>query len=178
MSGMQKKSILLAAGHSNKDPGVCAFGLREADVAVEMRNLVSFYLSRAGFTHDLDGKGTDNMPLAQSAALARKHQLPFEFHCNGVEDAGANGVEVLAEPSDMALAARLSKAISDALQLKNRGAKGEASGHHSRLAFIGAGGLIVELFFLTNAADLAAYAARKWLAAKAIADVIIAEASA
>lgn len=182
------KTILLSAGHSNKDPGVTvtvlsADGksktvLREADFAVDMRNMVSFYLSRAGVAHDLDGKATVNLPLSEAAAMARKHQLPVEFHCNGVADVRANGVEVLAEPSDMGFAAKLSQAIADALKLKNRGAKGEAAGHHSRLAFIGAGGLIIELFFLSNASDLAAYNARKWVAAKAIADAIMVEAGA
>ena len=35
-----------------------------------------------------------------------------------------------------------------------------------------AGGMVVEPFFLTNSGDLAAYDARKWLAARAVAGVL------
>ena len=63
------------------------------------------------------------------------------------------------------------------LGIKNRGAKPEVSGQHSRLGFVQAGGLIVELFFITNPDDMAAYQAKKWLVGKAIADVLIAEVS-
>ena len=41
-----------------------------------------------------------------------------------------------------------------------------------RLGFVQAGGMIVELFFLTNTADLAAWDARKWLAATAVVDAL------
>ena len=168
------KTILLSAGHSNTDPGAVAYGRREADIAVEMRNMVSFYLMRASIPHDTDGKGTDNYPLNKAAQLARLHDIALEFHCNA-GPVSANGVEVLSGPDDMRLAARLSAAVAGALGIRNRGAKGESSGQHSRLAFVQAGGLIVEMFFITNRADLAAYYAKKWLAAKAIADVLLRE---
>ena len=38
-------------------------------------------------------------------------------------------------------------------------------------------GLIVELFFISNPDDVAAYQAKKWLAGRAIANVLIAEAA-
>lgn len=85
--------------------------------------------------------------------------------------------EVLSAPKDKGLANRLSAAVAGALKLRDRGAKGEGSGQHSRLAFVQAGGLIVELFFITNRDDLKAYYDRKWLAAKAVADVLLSEAA-
>jgi N-acetylmuramoyl-L-alanine amidase len=66
----------------------------------------------------------------------------------------------------------LCKAVADALRITNRGAKPENSGQHTRLAFVRAGGIILELLFITNAGDLEAYDARKWLAASAVADVL------
>lgn len=167
------KSVFLSAGHSNTDPGAVAFGRREADVAVETRNMVSFYLSRAGVPHGLDGKGTENLPLSRAVARARDHDIAVEFHCNAAASAKATGVEALSGPKDTKLSAAICKAVSGALGIANRGAKPENAGQHHRLAFVQAGGVIVELFFITSRNDLAAYDARKWLAAKAIAEVLI-----
>lgn len=170
------KSIYVSAGHSNDDPGAVAFGRKEADIAVEFRNMVSFYLQRANVPHELDGSGTQNLPLRQAAAAAKRHPIAVEFHCNA-GPATATGVETLSGPKDMTLGGRIAQAISDALVIRNRGAKPEASGQHSRLAFVQSGGIIVEVLFITSANDLASYDARKWLAAKAVADVLIDAAS-
>jgi N-acetylmuramoyl-L-alanine amidase len=172
------KSIFLSAGHSGQDPGAVAFRRKEADIAVEFRNLVSFYLLRASVPHELDGKDTENLPLREAVVKAKKHPIGVEFHCNAAAAVSATGVEALSAPEDKALSAKICKALADSLGLKNRGAKPENAGQHHRLAFVQAGGIIVELFFITNPADLAAYDAKKWLAAKAVADVLIAEAQA
>lgn len=166
------KSIFVSAGHSNTDPGAMAFGFKEADIAVEMRNMVSFYLSQAGIPHELDGRGTVNMPLREAVVRARRHPIGVEFHCNAAANPLATGVETLCAPEDRELGAAISVAIATTLGLKNRGAKPENAGQHHRLAFVQAGGIIVELFFLTNIDDLHKYTERKWLAAKAIAEVL------
>lgn len=171
------KSIFLSAGHSDTDPGAVANGRREADIAVEFRNLVSFYLLRAGVPHELDGAGTENLPLREAVRKARRHPIGLEFHCNAAANPAATGVETLSGPEDFPLAADICKALAESLGIRNRGAKPENAGQHHRLAFVQAGGIIVELFFLTNAEDLAAYDARKWLAARAVADVLIAQAT-
>lgn len=167
------KSVFLSAGHSNTDPGAVAFGRKEADIAVEFRNMVAFYLQRAGIPHELDGHGTANMPLREAVQRARKHPIGVEFHCNAFANPKATGAEVLGAPKDAGLAADISRAIAQALGIHNRGAKPEGAGQHHRLAFVQAGGVIVELFFLTNPDDLAAYDARKWVAARDVAGVLI-----
>jgi N-acetylmuramoyl-L-alanine amidase len=169
-------SIYLSAGHSGTDPGAVAFGRREADIAVEFRNIVAFYLHRAGVAYDMDGEGTENLPLPEAVREARQHGIAVEFHCNAAAPA-ATGVETLSAPGDMLLGAKLCKAIADGLAIRNRGAKPENAGQHHRLAFVQAGGIIVELFFITNPADLAAYDARKWLAARNVAAVLMEAAS-
>lgn len=167
------KRVFLAAGHSNSDPGAVANNRREADIAVEFRNMVAFYLMRAGVKTGMDGKGTENLPLKQSASMAKGYSIAVEFHCNAAANPSATGVETLCPASKMEFGEEIAVAISAALGLRNRGAKPENAGQHSRLAFVQAGGVIVELLFITNPADLAAYDARKWLAAKAVADVLI-----
>lgn len=170
------RSIFLSAGHSNTDPGAVANGYREADIAVEFRNMVSFYLSRAGVKHDLDGTGTENMPLSQAVRHARQRDLSVEFHCNASPNLIANGTETLSERHNMMIGSKITKVIAMALGIKDRGAKREDAGQHHRLAFVhDADGIIVELFFLTNSQDLQAYLARKWVAAKMVAGVLAEE---
>jgi len=169
--------MYLSAGHSNTDPGavVKANGrvITEAEIACEFRNMTSFYLLRAGKAHEVDGVMLTNQPLKIAAQVARRHEVALEFHCNASSSAKATGVEVLCAPKDNELAARICKAISETLGIANRGVKPENSGQHSRLAFVQAGGMIVELFFITNPQDRAAYDARKWLAARAVAEALL-----
>lgn len=189
---MTLKSIFLSAGHSTTDPGSTteqevscrADGtmikvLRtEAEIATEFRNMCSFYLTRAGIAHTIDGDGpNDNWPLQRAARAASNHALSLEFHTNAFHLPSATGVETLSQPKDFAFGAKLCETIASILDIRNRGAKSEDSGQHNRLAFVRSGGIIVELFFITNPFDLAAYDAKKWLVARAVASLIAEEAS-
>lgn len=164
--------MYIAAGHSNDDPGACAFGRKESEIVVEFRNIVSFYLMQMSVPHDLDGRQTQNLPLAVAAKAARKHRLSVEFHCNAATSASATGVEVLCASKDRMTAAMICEAITKTLGIRNRGVKPENAGQHHRLAFVQAGGMIVELFFITNPSDIRAYDDRKWLAAREVARVL------
>ena len=172
------KTLLISAGHSVKDPGAAGNGLREADVVTELRNIVSFYLTRNNIAHTVDADSlTKNLPLATTIKLARNHDIAVEFHCNASSEPRATGVETLGGKGTLDLGSALCKAIAEVLGIRNRGAKPEASGQHSRLGFVRAGGLIVELFFITNPKDVAVYQAKKWLVGRAIANVLITEAA-
>jgi len=133
---------------------------------------VSFYLTQYGVPHELDGKSTQNLPLRDAEAKARKHPIGVEFHCNAAGNPQAGGCETLQAPDDTVLGNKICVALAGSLGIKNRGAKPEGSGHHSKLAFVRAGGIIVELFFLTNQFDLANYEAKRWVAARAVAGVL------
>lgn len=164
--------MYLSAGHSTKDPGAVSFGRKEADIAVEFRNLVSSELSAQKIRHELDGVGPDNLPLVETVKFSKKHRTSVEFHCNASDNARATGVEILCGPKDNDIAAKLCQALATTLAIRNRGVKPENAGQHHRLAFVQAGGMIVELFFISNPTDLAAYDARKHLAAKAVAGIL------
>jgi N-acetylmuramoyl-L-alanine amidase len=175
------RSIFLSAGHSLTDPGAVgttldatgkSVPLKEADVAVEIRNIVAFYLNELGIPYEVDGKGTANIPLKEAIVRARKHPIGIEFHCNASSTATATGVETLQGTSNTNLGAKICDAIADALLIRNRGAKPENSGQHHRLGFVQAGGIIVELFFISNPSDVASYQARKWILGKAIAETL------
>lgn len=169
------KPIVITAGHSSSDPGAVAGSLTEADICTDFRNLVCHYLRKDGIPFAADGKDGENLPLAQAIRLVKAAGagvLAVEFHCNASANAGATGVESLSGVRGTALGAAMCKAVADTLGIKNRGAKGEGSGQHSRLGFVQAGGIILELFFLSNPDDLRRYLDKKWLVAREVAKVI------
>ena len=170
--------VTVTAGHSNTDSGAVSGKVHEQVIATDARNIVVWYLKQAGITVRTDGVGRDNQPLREAVKLIKGADIAIELHCNASTNPTARGVEVLANPRHKGIAQRISKAVADALDTNARGDKGykpENSGQHSRLAYIQAGGLIVELFFITNTVELAAWNAKKWLVCKAIADVLLKE---
>ncbi|PIT10257.1 N-acetylmuramoyl-L-alanine amidase [Snodgrassella communis] len=175
--------ITITAGHSNTDPGAinAKSQITEASITCEMRNMVAHYLDKARVHYRTDGTGTTNQPLNNAIKLISGSKVAVEFHCNASSSASSRGVEALAQPKDRALCQRLCKAVADVTGSSLRGDKGyqpENAGQHTRLGYVRAGGIILELFFISNDAELAVWNAKKWLIAKAVAEVLIAEADA
>lgn len=174
------KIITITAGHSNTDPGAVnpRNNIREADIATEMRNMVAYYLVEAGVSVRTDGTGQDNQPLTTAIKLIAGSAVAVEFHCNSAASSTAGGVEALAQLKDKILCQKLCKAVSEVLKNKIRGEGGyqpENAGQHSRLGYVRHGGIILELFFISNDDELAAWQSKKWLVAKAVAKVLAAE---
>ncbi|WP_447045346.1 N-acetylmuramoyl-L-alanine amidase [Vreelandella sp. H-I2] len=156
-AALQTQTLFISAGHSDKDPGAVANGYTEANVVLDFRDRLATYLSDKVFFSQ-DGKRGQNLPLTVAANEALMHDIAVEFHCNAFAKPTATGVETLSAKQHYPLGNALCIALSTALGIPNRGAKGEGSGQHSRLAFIRRGnGVIVELFFLTNPNDLKRY---------------------
>lgn len=169
----QTKTLFVSAGHSYKDPGAVGNGLTEADIVLEFRNMVADEL-RQQITFSLDtSKEIENLPLREAVKMAVQHDVAVEFHCNASDNPRATGVETLSDERDFLLGNLICSTISKTLGISNRGAKNESSGQHSRLAFISdGGGIIVELFFLSNPDDLAAYFRMRYDLAAAVAGVL------
>lgn len=176
MPTLQTKSLFLSAGHSYSDPGAVGNGHTEADIVTVFRDAACDELDAKGVVYQRDGFKGQNLPLREAIKSAQRHDVSIEFHCNAFSDLSATGVETLSWDEDFPLAEGLCMAISDTLGIANRGAKGEASGQHSRLGFINdGGGIIVELFFITNPKDVAAYFQNKRALAQAVSRVLIDE---
>ena len=172
------KIITITAGHSNTDPGAVNGKAREADIAVDMRNMVAYYLERKNITIRTDGKGKNNQPLSTALKLIAGSAVAVEFHCNSALNKTARGVEALAQAKDKLLCQKLCKAVSGVLKNPLRGDNGyqpENAGQYNHLSFVRHGGIILEMFFISNEAELAAWEATKWLVAKAVAEVLAAE---
>ena len=168
--------VTVTAGHSNTDPGAVNGKYKEADLVVNFRNAVAFYLREAGIQYKTDGVGTLNHNLNAAIKLIKGSSVAVEFHMNAATSKQANGVETIALPKDKKLAQDLSKAVADAFGSRLRGDNGwidQSQSARGKLGFISNGGLIVELGFISNEAELAAFQARYWIAAKAVAKVLI-----
>ena len=167
--------FVITAGHSNTDPGAVANGRKEADIARDMRNIVALKLRQRGHQVFTDGDGTINYPLTTAIKLIPHGEVAVEFHCNAAASPQAKGVETISLPKHKALSQRLSQAIANVIETRTRGDRGwidQSQSARGRLGFVSAGGLIVELFFITNKEELMQWDAKKWLVANAVCDVL------
>lgn len=175
------KTILVSAGHGAGDPGAEGFGHREADLALELRDMVAPLLARRGHTVMRDGEERENLSRFEAIARARRCDLALEIHFNGTDPA-ATGVECFGEESSRTLCKRLSRAVANVLGLKLRGGRGGYK-HHTEtrhglkgLGFCKAGGVLLEVCWM-NEHDLTLYLPRKAAIAGVIADVLDAAAA-
>lgn len=166
--------VFISAGHGAGDPGATAQGRTEAGIVLEFRDMVAHYLNDFSIPFARDGARGENLALRDSVKMFNFDDLAIEFHLNAASSQ-ASGVETLSAPKDYAFCTKLCNVIALRLNTKNRGAKPENSGQHSRLAFVKAGGIICELFFITSLSDLAAYDEVKWLLARDVAELIKSE---
>lgn len=169
-------TYLISAGHGGTDPGACAFGRKEADIALQMRSLVAARLLEMRHTVLQDGGKGVNLPLREALKLIQGADLAVELHCNAGL-ATATGVEVIAPPDLKPVAQRIARAIAGETGQRLRGQGGwidQSQSQHSRLAFVQAGGLIVEMVFITNQSDMQVFVQQQERVALAIAGAICA----
>lgn len=168
--------VTVTAGHSNSDPGAVSGKYKEAELVRQFRNAVAHYLSTAGIPIKTDGTGAINLPLNNAIALARGATIAVEFHMNAASSKQANGIETISLPVDKKLAQELSEAIATVFGSRLRGDNGwidQSKSARGKLGFVNAGGLIVELGFISNDHELAQFNSKYWTAAKAVADILI-----
>lgn len=168
---------LISAGHSASDPGAVAPGYTEAAIALDMRDRVALRLVEMRHTVFTDGNVAENLPLNQALALVDGTDLAVELHCNAAANLQATGVEVIAPPALKLVAQRFARAIAAETDQKLRGDLGwidQAQSAHGRLAFVQAGGLIVEMVFISNPADMQRFMNAKDRVAMAIAGAMCA----
>lgn len=106
-----------------------------------------------------------------------KQGRAIEIHCNAASNPAATGVECIGLHKDKELCQRISAAISSITGGKLRGDKGwidQSQSARGKLGFVSAGGVIIELFFLSNADDLSRYESVKWLIASCVVSELIA----
>lgn len=168
--------FVITAGHSDSDPGaISRTGITEASVVTEARDALSAILVQRGHTVLMDGGPGVNHPLSVAQALIKRGAVAIELHTNAALNPAATGVETISLPRDKRLAQSISRGLSQALGLRLRGDGGwidQSDSARGRLGYVGSGGLVVELFFLSNSSDYAAWVMRRCEALEAIADAL------
>ena len=165
----------VTAGHGGSDPGAVADGMTERDLMTELRDIVAHKLRAAGHTVRTDGGWRKNLPLPYALTLVAGSAAAIELHTNAHSNQMASGVEVVSLPAQRLLSQRLARGIADVLEIPLRGAAGwidQTQTARGRLGYVRAGGLVVEVFFLSNPTDRARYIDRKWMVASAIAKAL------
>lgn len=173
--------VFVSAGHSGSDPGAVANGAKEAELMLELRDMVADRLRAAGAEVKEDGADGENWPLKRALTQIAGTDIAVELHTNAASASSAEGVEVVATAARRAEAQRIAAAIARVLSAPLRRDGGWFStdafmlSRRFRPAFAEAGGLIVEVFFITNERELAKYRALKSQVADAIAGAILGE---
>lgn len=172
------KVITITAGHSNTDPGAVAFGQKEALIMTNFRNIVTYYLSKYdNITIRTDGVGSNNLPLKQAISLIKGSDIAVEFHLNAASTPKAKGVEAFSLPQHKDICQKLCKVVSEILGIPVRGSqqgwKDQSESQRGSLGFVRNGGIILELFFITNGLELQRYNEVHWLLARGIADILV-----
>ena len=170
------KPIVITAGHSNNDPGAVNGSFNEAVHVTKVRNALAHILREAGYTVLTDGVGDINEPLPATIKLVKGADIALELHCNAAANKTATGVETIALPKQKAVAQDISAAVAKVYGFKLRGENGwidQSQSHRGKLGYVSAGGMILELGFLSNDADMKVMENNFWKAARAIAEVII-----
>lgn len=177
--------IFISAGHNpngkNPDPGAVAHGVREADLTIELRDLIEIELAKlkAKFITD-----RDNEPLVEYLNRIKPGDgsVVFEIHFNAAESYKATGVETVVPASasahEIQFAQELSAAVNRHTGLQLRGDKGvirEGKTKRGRLAIMREEGMnaLLEVCFITNISDLNRYRKAKQAIAKDIAAVLV-----
>ncbi len=174
---LHNKTLLLSAGHTSiagRDRGAAGNGLIEGVEAVKIRDRVAELLRAKGFSVREDGGDGISEPLSKALKLIPGTSLAVELHFNAGPPT-ATGIEVLSLPSRKKHAQLIAEGINQGLSLPLRGDKGwksDTSGQHSRLAFCRAGGVLVELCFISSKGDTDSYKANFEKVCVGLADAI------
>jgi N-acetylmuramoyl-L-alanine amidase len=171
--------LTITAGHADDRAGAVAqgtWGGKPATLSEEqlMRNLATICVGKAvqrGHTVRTDVVRGINKPLAYALSLIRGASAAIELHTNASTDPRIGGVEIYSLPKHKSQAQAVAKRVADAMGVDTRGERGwkdQNRSHHGTLAFVRAGGMLLETFWLTNPIEVALFEQRQWLVAQAI----------
>lgn len=174
-------AIFISAGHNphgiKRDVGAVANGYHEADLNVEIRNLVVSELKKYPSQKIITDKDSERLGDYLRRIKTGSGSVVLEFHFDAASPS-ATGTTALvgndADRLDKAFASELANATSKVLGVKNRGVKSERDTHRGRLGLMREHGTValLEVCFITNKTDLKRYQAKKHQLAKSLAKII------
>lgn len=173
--------VFISAGHNPKgikvDPGAVGSGFREADLAIEFRDLVIKECLRLGLKVIQD-KDDERLGTYLERIKTGSGSVVIEFHFDAAASTSATGttalIEAEADRLDKAFAKELVELTSKTFGIKNRGVITEKESHRGSLGLMREEGIIclLELCFISNKQDIQLYKANKEKLAFSIARVI------
>ena len=160
----------ISAGHCTKpgknyDPGATGVnGRTEAAEAVKMRDEVVKQLKNMGYNDIVTDLDAESLKEYLARIQTGSGSVVVEFHFNAF-NGKATGIEVLvqkdADKMDISFAKEMAKVTAAAtkLPLRSGGVKSEADSKRGSLGLMRENGIValVELCFIDNPADMAAY---------------------
>lgn len=164
-------AYFILAGHTSAkdspsyDPGAVANGVTEADLAKELRDLiVTLFDDKKEVKIDDD---RDSLKVVIQKLKSVDSDVICDIHFNAAAAPTATGVEVItpfrATEKELKLAKDISTKFAKIMGIKNRGVKDETQTARKRLGIMQPKGIniLIEVCFITNPKDLAAYQANK-----------------
>lgn len=172
-------TIYLLAGHSLSEPGaINKYGTREAELTIELRDMVGTALKKHGIAprtdHDRDTLSAVTARLLQQS---REGDIICDLHFNAFNKR-ATGTEAIVpqQPTsrELQLAAELCSTLSAIMKIPDRGVKKENDSARGRLAIMRPNGIniLLEVCFMDNENDIAAYKSNKQHVAASIANLL------
>lgn len=177
-----ERKLFISAGHRSDgtvDTGANAVdNAKEGRLTEELRKLIINKFKTKGVLPYTDGSNTSVSETVKIInAKLHSNDIAIDLHFNWFSNPSVSGTEVLvpfkASSFELDLAARLSKKISEVLNIRNRGVKTEATSAHGRLLFMRANceNVLIEVCFISCFKDLNSYYDNK----DKVADVIVNE---
>lgn len=161
--GGKQKTICLDAGHGGKDPGACAGGVPEKDIALSVAKLIGGKLAGHTVVYTRSADSYVALPDRTDYANRNNADILVSIHCNSAASEKANGVEVYTHTSQsdrsVAAASAIYKKLLAASGMAGRGIMA-ANFHVLRASAMPA--VLVELGFVSNTADRAKLTNPAW----------------
>lgn len=161
------------------DPGaVNKEGVKEGDLNIEFRDMVSRELSLRGAAHIKD-RDNESLGAYLRRVKTGSGSVILEYHFDAALSQAATGTTALvrtgADADERRFAAELAESTSRILGIRNRGVKDERQSNRGTLALVRKAGIacLLELGFITNPSDVAAYHKNKHALAKEHANILI-----
>ena len=163
------RQVYIIAGHHKKDPGAISGGLKEADLTIEAKKGITYFLKKH-YPDMIVLNDEDSHTLSQVIKWIKEtegsNSLIVDLHWNSAGVNTATGAETLISNNASQKSKDLAKEILDTIVsvtgLRSRGVKRESDSARGRLGILNtkSPATIVELGFINNPEDVAKIA--KW----------------
>lgn len=170
--------INLLAGHGGGDVGAVGVNKRtEASETIKLRDKIKSYLPASASVRVDDDR--DGLATVLRKVITGSGSVTLDIHFNASANSTATGVEVLvgddAGAEDLTLASDVLDLVLKHTGLRNRGIKKEGQTPRKRLGVMREYGAVclLEVCFISNASDMAAYDKAIDLIAQDLAAVLV-----